>query len=313
MVNGSNFWSEKNKAVMKIRAKLLEAARWWLNQHDYVEVQGPTLIPAVGDWPGSFEVKYFDKRAYLSQGLQPYANAFVANLGKIYTIAPVFRAEKLRTTRHLTEYWRIEVAQQCDLETIIRIQEELLSHICHQLATQTQDEFEHLNRCVKEISEVQTPFDRLTYDEAIDLLQSDGLKISWGQEIDWELENHLSLRFNHLFFVTEFPIGIQTFFYKPHPRKPGLTLSMDLLAPEGYGEIGGGGQMIDKKEEIFKKMAEEEIELGGQQWYMDIMQYGSVPHSTFAIGVERLIQWLCRLKHIKESSAFPRLFDRIYP
>jgi len=313
MFDARNFRSEKNIAVMKIRAKLLDAARWWLNQHDYVEVHGPTIIAATGDWPGSFEVKYFDKKAYLTQGLQPYAYAFVANLGKIYTIAPTFRAEKLRTRRHLIEYWRIETAQKCDLDTIIGIQEELVAHICHSLSKEVVEELKCLSRHVKDIVKVQTPFPRLTYDEVIDMLQRDGFNISWGQELDWELENHISLQFNQPFFITEFPIGVQTFFYKPLPQKPELTLSADLLAPEGYGEIAGGGQMIHEKEALLKKMAEEKIDPEGQRWYMDVKQCGSVPHSGFVIGLERLIQWICKLKHIREASAFPRLFDSAYP
>src|SRR3990170_6277455 len=176
MFDGRNFRSEKNTAVMKIRAKLLNAARWWLNQHDYIEVHGPTIIPATGDWPGSFEVKYFDKKAYLTQGLQPYANAFVANLGKIYTIAPTFRAEKLRTRRHLTEYWRIEVeAPQCDLDGVIRIQEELVTYICHILAKEAFEELKCLRRLAEDMMRVQAPFSRLTYDKVINMLQRDGL------------------------------------------------------------------------------------------------------------------------------------------
>jgi len=299
---------------MKVRAKLLDAARWWFNRNDYTEVHGPTIIPAAGDRPSSFEVKYFDKKAYLTQGLQPYADAFMASLGKIYTIAPAFRAEKSRTRRHLTEYWRIEAATpQCDLDGIIRIQEELVTHICHSLSKEAIEELKCLRRHVKDLIKVQTPFPRLTYDEVIEMLQRDEFNVSWGLEMNWELENNLSLRFNQPFFITEFPIGIETFFYKSHPKRPELTLSVDLLAPEGYGEIGSGGQMIDEKEVLLKKMAEEKIEPGDQRWYMDLRQYGSVPHSGFVIGLERLVQWICKLKHIREASAFPRLFDSIYP
>jgi asparaginyl-tRNA synthetase len=310
---GDRNLSEKGRAILKIRAKVLDAARYWLNQHEYIEVHGPTIIPAVGDWPGSFEVKYFDKKAYLTQGLQPYANAFVANLGKIYTIAPAFRAEKLRTRRHLTEYWRIEVAQQCELDTIIGVQEQLVAHICCSLSKEAIGELKCLSRRVEDLVKVQTPFPRLTYEEVIDMLQRDGFNISWGQNLDWELENHLSLRFNQPFFITDFPVGIQTFFYKSHPKRDELTLSVDLLAPEGYGEIAGGGQMIDEKEVLLKKMMEENIEPEDQQWYMNLMQYGSIPYSGFVIGLERLIQWICTLVHIKEASAFPRLLDSVYP
>jgi asparaginyl-tRNA synthetase len=310
---GDRKLSEKSRAILKIRAKVLDAARQWLNQHDYIEVHGPTIVPAVGDWPGSFEVKYFDKKAYLTQGLQPYANAFVASLGKIYTIAPTFRAEKLKTKRHLTEYWRIEVAQQCALDTMIGAQEELVAHICHSLSKEAKEELKRLSSHVEDLAKVQTPFYRLTYDEVIDMLQKDGFDIVWGQNLNWKLENHLSLNFKQPLFITEFPVGIQTFFYKPLAKRPELTLSVDLLAPEGYGEIGSGGQIVDEKEVLLEKMVEEQVELDDQQWYMNLMQYGSVPHSGFVIGLERLIQWICKLEHIREASAFPRLFDSIYP
>jgi asparaginyl-tRNA synthetase len=313
MVSGLKFQSEKTRSILKIRAKLLCAARCWLNQHDYVEVHGPTIIPAVGDWPGYFEVKYFDKKAYLCQGLQPYANAFVASLGKIYTIAPTFRAEKFRTKRHLTEYWRVEVAQQCDMDTIVGVQEELVAHICQSLSKEARRELKSLRCRVEDLAKVHTPFPRLTYDEVIDMLQKEGFNISWGQQLYWEVENYLSLGFDRPFFITEFPVGVQTFFYKSHPKRMELTLSVDLLAPEGYGEIGGGGQMITEKEVLLKKMAAEKIETGDQQWYLGLMQYDPAPQSVFAMGLERLIQWICKLVHIKDASAFPRLSDGIYP
>jgi len=299
---------------MKVRAKLLNAARWWFNQHDFIEVHGPTIIPATGDRPNSFEVKYFDKKAYLTQGLQPYSDAFMASLGKIYTIAPAFRAAKLRTRRHLTEYWRIEAeAPLSDLDGIIRIQEELVTHICHSLYKEAVEELKCLRRHAEDLIKVQIPFPRLTYDKVVEMLQRDGYSIQWGEELSWELENNLSLRFNQPFFITEYPIGIQTFFHRPHPQRPELTLSADLLAPEGYGEIASGGQMIDEKEVLLKKMAEEKIETEGQRWYVELRRYGSVPYSGFVMGLERLIQWICKLKHIKEASAFPRLFDSVYP
>jgi len=306
-------FNEKALAVIKIRAKLLHAARCWLNQNGYIEVHGPTILPAVGDWPGSFEVKYFDKKAYLAQGLQPYANAFVASLGKIYTIAPTFRADKARTLRHLTEYWRIEVAQQCRLDTIIGVQEELVAHICHSLSEEDGETLRYFKRSAKDLAKIRIPFPRLTYDEAIAMLQRDGVNIFWGQKIDFESENHLGLRFHQPFFIVKFPIGVETFFHKSDPEKPELTLSADLLAPEGYGELGSGLEMITEKEIILRKMSEENIDPADRQWYMDFMQFGPVPHSGFAIGLERLIQWICKLVHIREAAAFPRLSDCIYP
>jgi len=309
-----NLRSENLKSILKVRAKVLDATRMWFSQQDFTEVHGPTIIPAAGDWPGYFEVKYFDKKAYLTQGLQPYADFFVASLGKIYTIAPAFRAEKLKTKRHLTEYWRIEAAvPKCDLDGIIRVQEELVTHICHSLSEEAEVELKCLRGHVEDMAKVKSPFPRLTYDEVIEMLQKDGFDIWWGQELDWELENHLSLRFNQPFFITEFPLSIQTFFYKSDLKKPELTLSVDLLAPEGYGEIVGGGQMIDKKELLLKRMEEEKIDLEDQRWFMDLKRYGAIPHSGFVIGLERLIQWICKLEHVREATAFPRLSDSIYP
>jgi asparaginyl-tRNA synthetase len=311
--NNLNLKNEKIAAILKIRAKLLSAARCWFNENDYVEVHGPTIIPAVGDRSGSFEVKYFDKKAYLAQGLQPYAAAFVASLGKIYTIAPTFRAEKLSDRRHLTEYWRIEVAQQCELDTLIRIQEELVAHICHNLSKEPAEMFRCFNRSGKDLAKVQSPFPKLTYDEVVDILQKEGFNIVWGQKLSWALENQLSLRFNSPFFITKFPLDVETFFHKSDPEKPELTLSVDLLAPEGYGEISSGLQMITEKEIISKKMAEENIDPADQLWYMSFIQRSSVTRSGFAIGLERLIQWICKLEYIKEATAFPRLYDSYFP
>jgi asparaginyl-tRNA synthetase len=313
MCDNLDFQNETKLAIIKIRAKLLHAARCWFNQNDYVEVHGPTIIPAVGDWPSSFEVKYFDKKAYLAQGLQPYANVFVASLGKIYTIEPAFRAEKLSTRRHLTEYWRIEVAQQCDLDTIVKFEEELVTHICQSLSKEAVEMFRCLKRSVKDLAKVQTPFPRLTYDDAVDILQRDGFNIVWGQKISWELENHLSLRFNRPFFITKFPLSVETFFHKSDPKRPELTLSADLLAPDGYGELGSSAQRITEKKVLYKKMTEENIDPADKNWYMNFIQSGAFPHSGFAIGLERLIQWICKLAHIKEATAFPRLHDDIYP
>jgi asparaginyl-tRNA synthetase len=313
MFGSQDFRSKRKQAIMKVRAKVLNATRMWFDQQDYTEVQGPTIIPAVGEWPGYFEVKYFDKKAYLTQGLHPYADAFVASLEKVYTIAPAFRAEKLRKRRHLTEYWRIEAAAKCDFNDIIRVQEELLSHICQSLSKEAQEELKLLRRNANAMEKVKTPFPRLTYDEAIEMLQKDGNKIFWGEKLTWELEKEISLRFDQPFFITDFPVSIETFFYKSNPQRPELTLSVDLLAPGGYGEIAGGGQMIDKKEVLLKKMADEKIESNDQHWYLDLRQYSPVPQAGFVIGLERLIQWICKLKEIREASAFPRTFNSIYP
>ena len=314
MFISKHLWSERKRAVIKIRAKILDAARLWFNRHDYVEVQGPIIVPATGDWPNYFEVKYFNRKAYLTQGLQPYVEVLVANLGRIYTIAPIFRAEKVRTHRHLTEYWCIEAEiPHCDLNDLIQIQEQLIGHVCRSLSKEGEEELKSIQRDVKELERIQAPFPRLTYDDAIKMLQKDGFDVQWGMILDWEHEEHLSLRFSQPFFISEFPIGIETFFYQSNPQKPELTMSVDLFAPEGYGEISTGGQPTVEKEELLRKMKEEKIEPSEQMWCMGLKDTGSVPYSGFAIGVERLTQWVCKLEHIKEASAFPRLVNNIFP
>lgn len=314
MTVGHKLWGQRKRATLKVRAKLLNSARAWLDQHGFTEVQGPILRPATGEWAGHFEVKYFDKRAYLGQDLQPYADCFVASLGKVYTVAPAFRAEKASTRRHLTEYWGIEVAApECDLDGILLVQEELVAHICHSLSEEAKEELKALGRNVEGLAEVITPFPRITYDEAIEMLQEDNESIFWGEPLSWELEKKLSLRFSQPFFITDFPVSNERFFYKSNILRPELTLSADLLAPEGYGEIAGGGQMIVEKEVLLKKMAEEKIDSADQKWYMNLRRLGSGPQSGFMIGIERFIQWLCKLEHIQEASAFPRTPDEIYP
>jgi len=307
------FFTDRKIAILKVRAKILQAARCWLDQSGYLEVQGPTLVPAVADWPSHFEVKYFGKKAFLAQGLQPYADLFVEGLEKIYTIAPSFRVEKTETKRHLTEYWRIEVAERCGLDELIKVQEDLLTYVCRWLAKTTVKELKCLGRSAEDLVRINSPFPRLTYDEAVEVLQKDGFAILWGQQISRSLEKHLSLKFNTPFFVTEFPEGIETLFYKFHPTKLGSTLTLDLLAPEGYGETGGGGQAENDPRVLRKTMAEEKIEAREQKWYFGLRRLETGSSSGFVIGLERLIQWICKLEDIRDATVVPRSANSIYP
>ena len=306
-------FSEKAITVLKIRSRLLQAVRSWLSDRGYVEVQGPVIIPAIEDLPCSFEVEYFGKKAYLTQGLHPYANAFASHLGKVFTIAPAFRAEKLRTRRHLAEYWRIQVTEQGRFEKVISVQEELVAHVCSVLSEEAMEVLEFLNRPVDDLNKVRVPFPRLTYDEVISLLQRDGFKVWWGQNIDWEMEQHLSLQFKQPFFITSYPLNAETFFFKPDSEKPELTLSVDMLAPEGYGEMSSGAEMITDKEMMLEKLNEANVVSDSQRWFMSFNECHSSPLSGFAMGLERLTQWICKLVDIKEAAAFPRLYDSYFP
>lgn len=313
MDHSSKSLNKKMIATLKIRSKTIKVARQWLYQNDYIEVQGPTIIPAEEDWPTYFKTKIFDKKAHLTQGLHPYAQVFAEKLEKIYTFAPSFRAEKTSTNRHLAEYWRIEVVQQSNLDTIIKVQEELIEYICQNLSKSSKDTLSILNSSTKHLEKVKTPFDRLTYEEAIETLQKHGSKIVWGQPIDHISEKNLSHMFEQPFFITEFPINSETYFYETIKETPELTMSVDLIAPQGYGELSSGTQRMTNKKELSKKMQEIEVNPKDQQWYLNFLKHNSAPQSGFAIGFERLIQWICNLKDIKDTTLFPRSHDNIYP
>jgi asparaginyl-tRNA synthetase len=302
------------KATLKIRAKTLEAARSWLIEQKFVEVQGPILIPALGERQGSFQVDFFGAKAYLNSGLQPYSDVLTEALEKIYTVAPAFRAERSQSKRHLAEFWRIEiVARNFDLENIIKVQENLVEYICQILCRDVSEELCLQRGSIESLALVRAPFPQLTYAEAIERLQNVGCKIHWGEALNWKMEQKLSMMFSKPFFIREFPISGETFFHKPNPQKPELSLCADLLAPEGYGELSTGGQMITNKKTLLKKLQEINIEPADRKWYLSLKRHRNVSQSGFALGVERLIQWVSKIGDIKKTTAFPRTQDKFYP
>ncbi len=307
--------SEKLQMVMRIKAKILHAAREWFEKHSYTEIQVPTIVGAAVEGGSTlFGLKYFDQKAYLTQSWQLYAEAVIVALGKIFTVAPSFRAEKSRTRRHLTEYWHLEAEEPwCDLDCIMKTEEQLVSFICQKLAEDMPEVLKKLGRDPEFLKSVRPPFKRVTYDEAIELLKKDKVKIKWGDDITWELEKVLTQHFDKPFFLTHFPKGIKAFYHKPDPKRKEVTLSADLLAPEGYGEITGGGQRIHDYKELLQRIKEEKLDTKAYQWYIDLRKYGSVPHSGFGFGVERVVAWICKLDHIRDAILFPRLINRIYP
>ena len=317
LLDNRHLWirSKKMQMILRIRAKFLEAAREWFKTNGFTEFHSPTLITAACEGGATlFPVKYFDQEAYLTQSWQLYAEAAIASLGKIYTVAPSFRAEKSRTRRHLTEYWHLEVeAPWCDLNCIMGIQEELLAYVFDVLCDEMHRELESLGRPPEELRRMKPPFERVTYDRAVEILNEEDVPFKWGDDLTWTHEKILTQRFDKPFFVTHFPKGIKAFYHKPDPERPDVTLSADLLAPEGYGEITGGGQRIDDLEELLRRIKEENLNPEDYKWYIDLRRYGSVPHSGFGLGVERAVAWICKLEHIRDAVAFPRLINRVYP
>jgi asparaginyl-tRNA synthetase len=307
--------NQKMQKILRVRAKFLEAAREWFKLNGYTEFHSPTLITAACEGGSTlFNVKYFETEAYLSQSWQLYAEAAIASLGRIYTLAPSFRAEKSRTRRHLTEYWHLEAeAPWCDLDCIMNVQENLLGHVFQSLAENAGKELEALGRQPKELLGMMPPYQRVSYDKVVEILGKKRAKFRWGDDLGWLEEKKLTEDFNKPFFVTHFPSGVKAFYHKPDPNRSEVTLSADLLAPEGYGEITGGGQRIDDLNELLRRINEEHLNPKDYKWYIDLRKYGSVPHSGFGLGVERIVAWICKLEHIRDAIAFPRLINRVYP
>lgn len=305
---------EKMRAILRIRAEVLSAVRSWFESHGYLEVQVPILTSAAVEGGSTlFEVKYFEEKAYLTQSWQLYAEALIASVGKIYTVAPSFRAEKSRTRRHLTEYWHIEAeAPWCDLDGIIKVEEEMLTFVLQHLMKAYSAELKLFDRKLQDLTKVKPPFPRITYDEAIEKI-SDKSGIKWGEDLGYEHEKLLTEFFDRPFFVTGYPKKVKAFYHKPDPSRPEVTLSADMLAPEGYGEITGGGQRIEEYDALVSRMREEGLDPKSYGWYLDLRKFGSVQHSGFGMGLERLVSWVCRLEHIRDAIAFPRLINRVYP
>lgn len=305
---------DKLRSVLRVRAALLSSARNWFETHGFTEVQVPTLTSAAVEGGSTlFEVKYFDEKAFLTQSWQLYAEALIASVGRIFTVAPSFRAEKSRTRRHLTEYWHLEAeAPWCDLNGVMEIEEQLLSHTVEKLAQVCRPEFELLGRKLEDLEKIKPPFRRMSYDEALDMIGEDS-GIKWGDDLGYEQEKILTEKFDKPFFVTGYPKKAKAFYHKPDPDNPKVTLSVDLLAPEGWGEITGGGQRIEDYEELLIRIREEGLDPKSYSWYLDLRKFGSVPHSGFGLGVDRVVAWLCKLDHIRDATAFPRLINRVYP
>ncbi len=307
--------SDKMRSILKIRARILSSARAWLDGQGFTEVQVPILTSAAVEGGATlFEVKYFDEKAYLTQSWQLYAEALIAAIGKIYTVSPSFRAEKSRTRRHVTEFWQVEAeAPWCDLDGIIKVEEELLSHVAGKLVESCKPELELFERKATDLERLKPPFPRVSYDDAFKVIGGEKSGIKWGDDLGYEQEKILTTKFDRPFFVTHYPKTAKAFYHMPDPQNPEVTLSVDMLAPEGYGEITGGGQRIEDYETLTARIREEGLDPKSYGWYLDLRKFGSVPHSGFGLGLERVVSWICKLDHIRDAIAFPRLINRAYP
>ena len=306
----------KIQAVMRIRAKFMEVARDWFRDHGYTETQSPMFITAACEGGSTlFNVEYFEREGvYLSQSWQLYAEAMISSLGKIYTIAPSFRAEPSRTRRHLSEFWHLEVEEPWqDLAGITGVGDELVTHIGHSLAREMPRELRSVGRDPGDLLALEAPFPRVSYDEAVEIVQSEGVEMYWGDDFGWQQEGPLTKRFDTPFWIVGFPTGIKPFYHMPNPERPDVTMSADLMAPEGYGEIIGGGQRVHDLEQLLSRIDDDGLDPEDYSWYIDLRRWGTVPHSGFGLGVERVIMWMCKLDHIRDAVPFPRDMRRVFP
>ncbi|MEM1942911.1 MAG: asparagine--tRNA ligase [Candidatus Caldarchaeum sp.] len=304
----------KTAAVLRFRSKLVHHLRSWFEREGFVEVHCPTFITAAVEGGATlFQVDYFGKPVYLTQSVQFYQEAAIYALEKVYSVQPSFRAERSKTRRHLTEFWHVEGEMAFSgIEDLTRVVERLVSEASTAALQDSVNELRILDRKV-DYSMLEPPFERVKYSEALDLLERKGVSVPWGSDLGADEERVLTMEFEKPFFLTHFPKKAKAFYHKPDPSNKELTLSADLLAPSGYGEVVGGGQRIHDYDELLSRIEEEGLDASDYSWYLDLRKYGSVPHSGFGLGLERLVQWLLGLKNIRSAAMFPRTPTRVYP
>jgi len=308
--------SRRMQAVLKIRHTVFGALHEYFRRSGYYEVQAPMFITAAVEGGATlFPVKYVDgSTVYLTQSSQFYLEALIYSLEKVYTIAPSFRAEKSRTRRHLTEFWHCEAeVAWAGLEDIMRVEEELVSYVVERVLDSNQDELKLLGRNTEPLERCKPPFYRVSYDEALEILEGKGFKVAWGEDLGADEERALVEEFDKPVFVHRYPEKAKAFYHKNDPARPEVTLSADLLAPEGYGEIIGGGERIERLEELLEKIKRFGLREEDYEWYVDLRRYGTVPHAGFGLGIDRLVMWVAGLDHIVDAVAFPRTIRRVYP
>ncbi len=305
----------RQTAIMRIRAVLMESIQSFLNSDGFTRVDPPILTPSACEGTSDlFHTNYFDQDAYLTQSGQLYMEAAAMALGRVYSFGPTFRAEKSKTRRHLLEFWMLEPEMAfIDLDDNLLLQERLVQHAVRTILENCTDELSKLERDRTKLEAVLQPFPRITYDDAIAWLQSQGHEISWGDDFGSPHETAIADHHSSPVFITHYPAGIKAFYMKPKPDRPEVVECADLLAPEGYGEIIGGSQRIDDPELLAARFEEHGMPVADYAWYLDLRKYGTVPHGGFGLGLERLVAWICGLDHVRETIAFPRMLYRFYP
>ena len=305
----------KQAAILRIRAEIEFALREFFYRNDFVLADAPIITPAACEGTTNlFEIDYHGDKGYLSQSGQLYNEATAAALGRIYCFGPTFRAEKSKTRRHLLEFWMIEAeAAFFDVDDNMRLQEDMVVYVIERVLERCRNELKLIERDISKLEAIKKPFPRISYTDAVALLNKAGEPFEWGDDFGAPHETIIGNHFDSPVFVHRYPTAIKAFYMKPDPEDAKVVLGADLLAPEGYGEIIGGGQRIDDLALLEQRLAEHQLPREAFEWYLDLRRYGSVPHSGFGLGIERTVAWICGLDHIRESIPFPRLLHKMYP
>jgi asparaginyl-tRNA synthetase len=318
LMENRHLWlrSQRQHAILRIRHAVVKACRDYLDDQGYTLVDTPIFTPAACEGTTTlFAVPYFDEgTAYLTQSGQLYSEATVAAHGKVYCFGPTFRAEKSKTRRHLTEFWMVEPEIAfAHLDDAIALAEGLVCRVVERVLETRKEELAALERDTSKLEAVRAPFPRLHYDDAIKLIQSKGSGTPWGSDFGGADETIIAEAHERPVVVHRFPSAIKAFYMTPDPERPELSLSADILAPEGYGEIVGGGERLADHDLLLKRVHEHDLPEEAFRWYLDLRRYGSVPHSGFGMGIERVVTWIAGIEHLRETIAFPRMLYRIYP
>jgi len=313
--------SQRQAAILRVRAEIIKAARDFFDERGFTLTDPPILTPAACEGTSTlFPVDYFEEQAYLTQSGQLYIEATAMALGKVYSFGPTFRAEKSKTRRHLTEFWMVEPeVAYATLDDVMDLAEGLLSFLVKRALEKRRSDLQTIGRDLAKLEKIEPPFPRITYDEAVQKLQ-DGFtsgkletKFEWGGDLRSPDETYLSSQYERPLMIHRYPASVKAFYMEPDPQRSDVALCVDVLAPEGYGEIIGGSQRMASHELLLKRIHEHNLPEEAFKWYLDLRKFGSVPHGGFGMGIERAVAWICGLEHVRETIPFPRMLNRLYP
>ena len=308
--------SERQQAILRIRHEIINAVRDFFNNRGFILADTPIFTPAACEGTTTlFPAQYFDDQtAYLTQSGQLYNEANAMALGRVYCFGPTFRAEKSKTRRHLTEFWMVEPeVAYADLNDVMALAEDLVVSVVARVLEKRRRELTIIERDISKLEQVQKPFPRISYDDAVKRLQAKGLPIQWGGDFGGPDETTLSEEYDRPVLVHRYPAAIKAFYMKPDPERADLALGVDMLAPEGYGEIIGGGERLADLDLLLARIKEHNLPQEAFEWYLDLRRYGAVPHGGFGMGIERVVSWICKLDHVRETIPYPRMLYRLYP